>query len=205
MRITEEAKKQNRDRIVRAAARLFNDKGFEDATTRDIAQAAGLAVGTMFNYFPSKETLAMTMVNDSLILGAEDYQQRLTGEEDLVEDLFLFVVSGLNRLRPMHPYVGPVLEKSLSPFPRKNTCREGEITRLEHLAAVRQIIGAHGHVAVPEYVSVNLYWSLYLGILAFWANDETPRQEATLALIDYSLQLFVKAISTSEEGHVSIP
>lgn len=195
MRISEQTKQETRARILEKATELFIGKGFEDSTTRDIALAAGLAAGTLFNYFPSKETLAMTMVAEALGQGREDFRHRRSGTEDLTEEFFLFVASGLRRLRPLRPFLGPVLERSLSPFPRKNICPEGEAARLEHLAAVQEIIGRHGFTEAPDYVAMTIYWSLYLGILAFWTNDESPNQEATQALIDYSIRTFVKVIS----------
>jgi AcrR family transcriptional regulator len=195
MRINEQAKQESRARILEKAAELFAAKGFEDTTTRDIALAAGLATGTMFNYFPSKETLAMTMVSEALGRGREDFQRRRTGEEDLTEELFLFIASGLRRLRPLRPFLGPVLERSLSPFPRKTVCLEGEAARAGHLEAVQEVIGRHGFTEAPDYVAMTMYWSLYLGILAFWTNDSSPNQEETRALIDYSLRFFVQVIS----------
>ena len=195
MRISEQAKQESRARILEKAVEIFIGKGFEDTTTRDIAQAAGLAAGTMFNYFPSKETLAMTMVTDALAKGMEDFQRRRTDEEDLTEELFLFIASGLRRLQPLRPFLGPVLERSLSPFPRKTVCQEGEAARLGHLGAVQEIIARHGFAEAPDYVAMTMYWSLYLGILAFWTNDQSPSQEENRALIDYSLRFFVQAIS----------
>jgi AcrR family transcriptional regulator len=198
MRISGQAKQESRVRIMEKAAELFVNKGFEDTTTRDIALAAGLAAGTMFNYFPSKETLAMTLAAEAFRQGREDFQRRRTGEEDLTEELFLFVASGLRRLQPLRPFLGPVLERCLSPFPRKAVCQEGGATRSEHLDAVQEIIGRHGFEEAPEYVAMNMYWSLYLGILAFWTNDTSPNQEETRALIDYSLRFFVQVISGTE-------
>lgn len=195
MRISEQAKQENRARILEKAAVIFTGKGFEDTTTRDIALAAGLATGTLFNYFPSKETLAMTMVAEALGQGREDFQRRCTGKEDLTEELFLNVASGLRRLRPLRPFLGPVLERSLSPFPRKNVCQEGEAARQGHLDAVQGIIARHGFAEAPDYVAMTMYWSLYLGILAFWTNDESPNQEETQSLIDYSIRMFVQVIS----------
>ena len=195
MRISEQAKQENRTRILEKAAEIFTGKGFEDTTTRDISLASGLAAGTLFNYFPSKETLAMTMVTDALDQGREDFLCRCTGKEDLAEELFLFVASGLRRLRPLRPFLGPVLERSLSPFPRKNVCQEGEAARLGHLNAVQKIIGRHGFAEAPDYVAMTMYWSLYLGILAYWTNDPSPNQEASQALIDYSIRMFVQVIS----------
>lgn len=197
MRISEQAKHENRARILEKATELFVARGFEDCTTRDLAVAAGMATGTLFNYFPSKETLAMTMVAEAFSLGWQDFQRRRTGEEDLVEDLFLFISSGIRRLRPLRPFLGPVLERSLSPFPRKNICPEGDAARQEHLAAVQEIIGRHGFTEAPDHVAVTIYWSLYLGILAFWTNDESPNQEASQALIDYSIRMFVQVIEVS--------
>ena len=198
MRITEQAKKENRARIIKAANELFTQKGFEETTTRDIARASGLAVGTMFNYFPSKETLAMTMVKDALTRGGVDYLKRRTDQDGLSEELFLFITTGLHRLKPMHRFIGPVLEKSLSPFARKTVCLEGEAARIEHLAIVRQILASHGHNMTPDLVVDNLYWSLYLGILAFWSNDRSPGQVATLALIDYMLTLFIMMVKSGD-------
>jgi AcrR family transcriptional regulator len=195
MRISEQSKQENRGRILEKSAELFIAKGFDDCTTRDIAQASGLAAGTLFNYFPSKETLAMTMVTEALGQGRADFLKRRTGTEDLAEELFLFVASGLRRLRPLRPFLGPVLERSLSPFPRKNVCQEGETARLEHLNAVQKIIARHGFTEAPDHVAMTMYWSLYLGILAFWTNDPSPNQETSQALIDYSVRMFVQVIS----------
>jgi AcrR family transcriptional regulator len=194
MRISKQTKEENRERILEKATEIFIGKGFEASTTRDIAQASGLAVGTLFNYFPTKETLAMTMVAEALGQGRDDFLRR-RGKEDLAEELFLFVSSGLRRLRPLRPFLGPVLERSLSPFPRKSICPEGEAARQGHLTVVQEIIGRHGFAEAPDYVAMTMYWSLYLGILAFWANDESPRQESSQALIDYSIRMFVHVIS----------
>lgn len=200
MRITGQAKLETRTSILETAEELFLAKGFEETTTRDIANAAGLAAGTLFNYFPSKETLAMSMVAEALARGREDYRRRRTGGEDLVEDLFLFITSGLRRLKPMHVFLGPVLERSLSPFPRKSVCPEGEAARQAHLAAVREILREHGFIAAPEHAAITLYWSLYLGILACWTNDVSAKQGETRALIDYSLHWFVRVISGADAG-----
>jgi len=200
MRITERAKQENRAAILKAAAELFAEKGFESTTTRDIARRAGLAAGTMFNYFPSKETMAMSMVNEALLAGIADYHARRSGEEELGEELFLFISCGLRRLQPMHAYIGPVLEKSLSPFQKKSSCMEGSSARESHLATVGAIITGHGRLPPPDFLAVHIYWSLYLGILAFWSRDESPHQNATKAVVDYSLTLFVNLLAPIDPG-----
>jgi len=41
---------------------------------------------------------------------------------------------------------------------------------------------------------MQLYWTLYLGVLAYWATDVSPKQEDTMALLDQSLMLFVASL-----------
>src|ERR671936_2363557 len=46
-----------RDHMLDAATRVFAAKGFNGATVHDIAQAAGIADGTIYNYFENKDAL----------------------------------------------------------------------------------------------------------------------------------------------------
>ena len=61
MRITAKAKQETEQTIRSVARKLFIRNGLERTSTRDIATAAGIAVGTLFNYFPSKEALAVAI------------------------------------------------------------------------------------------------------------------------------------------------
>lgn len=51
----EERAGERRGQILRAALDVFGRKGFHGATIREIAAAAGLAEGTIYLYFPSKQ------------------------------------------------------------------------------------------------------------------------------------------------------
>ncbi|MFB4319136.1 TetR/AcrR family transcriptional regulator [Actinomadura sp. 21ATH] len=46
-----------RERILRAAARIGSDKAFERVQMHEVAKAAGVAIGTLYRYFPSKTHL----------------------------------------------------------------------------------------------------------------------------------------------------
>src|SRR5437868_13677959 len=46
---------ETRERLFRAALKLFAEKGFTETTVEDITNAADVGKGTFFNYFPSKE------------------------------------------------------------------------------------------------------------------------------------------------------
>lgn len=51
-----------RSEILRAAGELFAEKGYHRATTRDIAVAADVSEGTIYNYFVSKEDLLFAIM-----------------------------------------------------------------------------------------------------------------------------------------------
>jgi AcrR family transcriptional regulator len=194
MRVTKKAKEKTRATILAAAEKLFLRNGYEQTTTRDIASAAEIAAGTLFNYFPSKETLAMTMVADAMTKGGENYRKRRSGQESVEEDLFLLISSELRCLRPFRKFIGPVLESTMSLFSKSKSCPAGESARVEHLNTVKEIITADGACRIPDFIAISLYWSLYLGILAYWSKDRSRNQEETMAMIDYSLKVLTQAI-----------
>jgi len=53
----EQAKLERRERIYEAALRLFRAQGYDSTTVDQITRHAGLAKGTFFNYFPTKDAV----------------------------------------------------------------------------------------------------------------------------------------------------
>lgn len=52
-----------RNQILDAATQVFAEKGFHRSTIRDVAKAAGIADGTIYNYFENKDALLMGILN----------------------------------------------------------------------------------------------------------------------------------------------
>jgi AcrR family transcriptional regulator len=52
-------KAETRSRIAETAARLFAAHGYEDVTVLDVARSANVAEKTVYNHFPTKESLAL--------------------------------------------------------------------------------------------------------------------------------------------------
>ncbi len=52
-----------RAQILDAAARIFASRGFHAARVQDIAREAGIANGTVYNYFPTKDALLLGLLD----------------------------------------------------------------------------------------------------------------------------------------------
>lgn len=61
-----EKKQQTREKILHTAVDLFRRNGFDSTTVQEITEAAQIAKGTFFNYFPTKESLMQTLAEDRL-------------------------------------------------------------------------------------------------------------------------------------------
>ena len=189
MRITAEEKQLTRSRILQAAVDLFRTRGFEPTTTRDIANAAGIATGTLFNYFATKEAVVACLAEEALAKARAGFAQQET-EGDFDEELFAFVAAELRQLKPLRKFIMPLLETSLSPLATDNRCESAHSLRSDHLATVAELARKHG-IAGLSPVALQVYWSLYIGVLSFWSADKSPKQEDTLALLDQSITMFV--------------
>ena len=48
--------------IMEASLKLFTERGFYGTSTAQISKEAGVATGTLFNYFPTKEDLLNSLI-----------------------------------------------------------------------------------------------------------------------------------------------
>ena len=60
----EERKAQNRAKLLAAARKVFAEKGYEEATARDIVRETDLATGTFYNYFPDKQAAFSALLDE---------------------------------------------------------------------------------------------------------------------------------------------
>ena len=66
-----------RRQIIDGAARLFRSKGFDAASTRDIAAAAGMRSGSPFYHFESKSALLYVVMEEGMAHAAKSQQAAL--------------------------------------------------------------------------------------------------------------------------------
>lgn len=64
--LTEEELVRRRGEILRAAVMLITEKGFNETSMREIAEAAGVGKSTLYDYFPSKDEILIAYVVDEV-------------------------------------------------------------------------------------------------------------------------------------------
>jgi AcrR family transcriptional regulator len=86
------AKQQTRLKVLSAARRLFSEQGYEGATIRDIAAAAGMSTGAVFANFTDKSDLFREIMTDdmeALLAAMRDAAGRGRNVEDAVLKVYM--------------------------------------------------------------------------------------------------------------------
>src|SRR5690242_17533872 len=139
MRITAEEKAATRQRILDAAIEAFRKRGFESTTTRDIAAAADIATGTLFNYFATKEAIVEFLATQALDK-AKSHFTKQAAAGDLAEALFAYVAAELRQLKPLRKFIGPLFETAFSPLAAARQSDSTGDLRAEHLETVGELV-----------------------------------------------------------------
>ena len=77
-------------RIILAATKIFAQKGFFQARISDIAREAGVADGTVYIYFESKDAILIAIFEDQMKAVLENMVFQLSKEQDPVRKLEVF-------------------------------------------------------------------------------------------------------------------
>jgi TetR/AcrR family fatty acid metabolism transcriptional regulator len=78
---------EKRDAILKAATRVFASRGFFNAQVADVARAAGVAAGTVYLYFRSKDDLLVSIFERTMREAIAEGRAALDGVDDPVERL----------------------------------------------------------------------------------------------------------------------
>lgn len=73
--------------MMQTAVRIFAEKGYHAATIRDIVQAADVAIGTFYFYFPDKETLFVHLYEETADFFLQTINQSLKSRSTLPEQI----------------------------------------------------------------------------------------------------------------------
>jgi AcrR family transcriptional regulator len=100
----QERSRETRERILQAAAQVFAEHGYSAGTTNRIAEAADLSIGSLYQYFPNKDSILVELTRAHLVGGADHVTARLTAglPDGLEAKLRLAVVAMLDNPRDAH-------------------------------------------------------------------------------------------------------
>jgi AcrR family transcriptional regulator len=104
--------------VLVAAAHILEDRGLAGFNTNAVADRAGVSIGSLYQYFPSKDAILVALMEQSLTMFSEDLSEAIDGApgDSLADDLKFMLQMGL-----------------MSHLRRPNLMRllEGEFQRLE--------------------------------------------------------------------------
>lgn len=195
-----EAKKETtRERILEAALELFRKYGLHGTTTSRISKKAGIAEGTLFNYFRTKEDLALYFFHreiDDLI--AWFRADKRLAEAPLEEKLFAIIHRQLEYLARSEGFIGEVFFRSLEPRSRLNPLSlESRELRVKYLKFIRDVLEeAADEGAIPRTgdLGAHVVGLFYVGVVAHWLRDTSPGKQKTLALLDRGLHWAMRVV-----------
>jgi AcrR family transcriptional regulator len=81
-----EKQQQTRQALLRAAAKLFRERGLEGASIDEVAQAAGYTKGAFYANFRSKEELFLVMLDERFASQLERLDRALAGTHEAQEE-----------------------------------------------------------------------------------------------------------------------
>jgi AcrR family transcriptional regulator len=191
---------ETRKRILAAALRTFREKGFDQATMRQVAAEAKVALGAAYYYFDSKDAIVMAFYEqaqqelmpalEEALAKSRTLEQRVRGivwkkiEYFAPNRALMGALSG--NIDPAHP-LSP-FSKSTAPIRDRDVwffARAVEESKLRLPATILPYL--------PR-----LLWLYQMGIFLFWVYDRSQQQKRTAILFDKTLQMMLLGLKLAE-------
>jgi AcrR family transcriptional regulator len=109
------AKQQTRAKVLAAARRLFSEQGYEGATIRDIANAAGMSTGAVFANFTDKSDLFREIMVADLTALSDAMQDAAARGRNVEDALLKMFVAGYGFYKNQLPLARAAFTVSWSP------------------------------------------------------------------------------------------
>ena len=172
-----------RSRLYETAIDLIVRRGWQETTLRDIASEAGVSVGLLYRYFPSKRAIVLALYDE---LSAEYASRAVQMPPGRWRDRFLYALrTSLDVLGPhrgtLASLVGVLVGDANEGLFAPSTAFSRLRVQAAFLAAVE---GARDRPRGPIAGALGrLLYLLHLAILLWWLLDNSPSQRATAALV----------------------
>jgi AcrR family transcriptional regulator len=172
-----------RKQLFKVAIKLIASRGYEATTLRDIAKKAGVSVGLLYRYFPSKRAVVLALYDEASAEYAASASKMGPGPW---RERFLFALKAslgvLARQREILTALTPVLvgdadEGLFAPATAFSRQRVQTVFR-------EAVLGA-SDAPEPEDAAAlgRLLYVAHLTVTLWWLLDKSPRQRATKELV----------------------
>ena len=170
-------------KLLEAAAQEFGQRGFHDAAITGITQRAGVALGTFYTYFESKEELFRALVRDMSQATRAHVAEAVRGAPDRLaaERIGLAAIIAFTR---KHPELDRIIEEAQ--FVAEDVYREHYLTFVEGyregLAAATakgEIVEGPDELRAWALIGMSVFLGMRYGI---WNEDMTPAEVADGAI-----------------------
>lgn len=167
-----------------AALRRIEERGYEATTLRDIAEEAGVSVGLLYRYFPSKRAVVLALYDD---LTADFVERAARMKPGPWTDRFRFALETSLAALSAHRTALAALTSTLvasgdeglfSPLTRSSRERVAAVFH-EVVAGARDAPSAEDAAALGRVLYV-----AHLAVILWWLLDESPSQRATTQLVE---------------------
>jgi AcrR family transcriptional regulator len=197
----EEQREATQSSILNSSLRLFTERGFKATTMREIASEAGIALGTTYNYFPTKEHIALHFFERSLERVIRRHKDESSEDMSLDEQVFLLLAIQIEEVTPYEEFLSLIVTQAAAPQSLLNPCSQDAARLRERFVASVDAVffAARAREELPNLPGQDemlrgAFWVFNLGILLFWLNDESPDKEDSYVLLDKSLRFILNAL-----------
>ena len=189
-----------RGRIIDSALDLFTAHGYDGTTMRAIAAAAGVSLGSSYQYFAGKDHLVQAFYERSQDEHAAAVAQVLATETDFAVRLHAALTTRIDTMQPYRAFASAFFrvasdpDSPLSPFSEQSAPARAAATAIYEDV----VVGADLRLAQPLRERLpRLLWLLQMGIVLFWVHDRSPGASRTYLLIDRTVPLVARGLRVS--------
>jgi AcrR family transcriptional regulator len=191
-------KLDKRERIRAAAWELFTTVGFEETRTKDVAERAGIATGTLFLYAPDKVDLLCLVMHDRLVSATEGAFLTLPKRASLVDQL-LHVFRAVFEMYAEHPKVSHAFVRAVQGADGPNGREVGAMTFafMHRLAGLVQDGVQRGEVAaeVSPVLAAQVLFGLYFFTVTTFLSGYTSMEAALDPMLRSGFELIMKGLA----------
>ncbi len=201
MKVTQSAKEKTKAKILQSAVDLIIEKGFDNASLREIAKNAGVSNPTIYNYFPSKEKLLYAYIEQkhkeavSALQEIEDFHTY-----SLREQLQTLIETELELYLEDREFILQIADMVFhSSGLKMSKLYETNALFIETVEEMLNIAIEAEEITEPPFKEhlPKLFWDYYIMVVAYWVKDESEMFENTTQFIDHSLGL-IEAVLHSD-------